>query len=82
MSISFMDFTESLQAHPLLMIITALMLGVMIVNGWSDAPNAIATCISTRSIRVKSAVRMAVVCNLLGIFVINLWRKPHSLLWG
>ncbi|MEG0468834.1 MAG: inorganic phosphate transporter [Longicatena sp.] len=71
MSITFMDFIDALTTHPLLMLITALMLGVMVVNGWSDAPNAIATCISTRAIRVKNAVRLAVVCNLLGVFVMT-----------
>ena len=30
--------------------------GVIMVNGWTDAPNAIATCISTRSINPRGAI--------------------------
>ena len=36
------------------------------VNGWTDAPNAIATCISTRSINPRGAV-LAAIFNFLGV---------------
>ena len=39
-------------------------MGVVLVNGWTDAPNAIATCISTRS-WTRSAIIMAAVFNFL-----------------
>jgi len=48
------------------------MLGVIFVNGWTDAPNAIAMAVSTRAISPKNAVRMAVVFNFLGAFVMTL----------
>ena len=44
-----------------------LIISVVFVNGWTDAPNAIATCISTKSIRPKNALIMAAICNLLGV---------------
>ena len=36
------------------------------VNGWTDAPNAIATVVSTRVMTPRKAVLMAVVFNILG----------------
>ena len=45
---------------------TALILLVILVNGWTDAPNAIAGCISTRSMTPRAALAMAAVCNFVG----------------
>ncbi len=38
------------------------------VNGWTDAPNAVATVISTRALPPMVAVGMAAVLNLAGVF--------------
>lgn len=54
-----------------LIIIIALVLGVVFVNGWTDAPNAIATVVSTRAMRAKPAVFMAAVFNFLGVLVMT-----------
>jgi len=43
-----------------------LILGFEAVNGWTDAPNAIATVVSTRVLRPMTAVGMAAVFNVLG----------------
>jgi PiT family inorganic phosphate transporter len=56
-----------------LIILSVLMLGVVFVNGWTDAPNAIATAVSTRAITPAGAVKMAVVFNFLGAFVMTLF---------
>lgn len=37
------------------------------VNGWTDAPNAIATVVSTRVLAPRVAIAMATVFNLIGI---------------
>jgi PiT family inorganic phosphate transporter len=50
-----------------------LMLGVIFVNGWTDAPNAIATAVSTRVMSPGAAVRMAVVFNFLGALVMTIF---------
>lgn len=55
-----------------LSIVVILMLGVIFVNGWTDAPNAIATAVSTRVISPKNAVRMAVVFNFIGALVMTI----------
>lgn len=54
MELSFENYIIQLSQNLPLCIITILILGVILVNGWTDAPNAIATCISTRSIHPKA----------------------------
>jgi inorganic phosphate transporter, PiT family len=49
-----------------LLVVLLLILGAEFVNGWTDAPNAIATVVSTRSLSPLQAVMMAAVLNLLG----------------
>lgn len=72
MSISFVEFLEQIISNTPLLIITVLTLGVILVNGWTDAPNAIATCVSTRSISPKKAIIMAAIFNFLGVFVMTI----------
>lgn len=50
-----------------LLIVLLLILGAEFVNGWTDAPNAIATVVSTRSLSPGQAVVMASVLNLIGV---------------
>lgn len=70
--ITFAYFWEQLGQHPVLLVSVLLTLGVIFVNGWTDAPNAIATCVSTRCIRVEKAIIMAAVCNFLGVLLMSL----------
>ena len=72
MKLSFNNYIEQLLKNPYLLIITVLMLSVILVNGWTDAPNAIATCVSTRSIKPKRAIMMAAIFNFLGVFTMTL----------
>ena len=73
MEVSFIEFLEQLVGNPALIIITVLTLGVILVNGWTDAPNAIATCVSTRSLSPKKSILMAAIFNFLGVFVMTLF---------
>ena len=68
---SILDFAQQVFSNPMLMVSTLLTLGVILVNGWTDAPNAIATCVSTRAIGVRPAIIMAAVFNFLGVFVMT-----------
>ncbi len=52
----------------LLVIVLLLVLGAEFVNGWTDAPNAIATVVSTRVLTPRSAVLLASVLNTAGAF--------------
>lgn len=58
-----------------LVIIIILMLSVIFVNGWTDAPNAIATAVSTRTLSPALAVRMAILFNFLGALVMTFINK-------
>ena len=68
---SIMDFMNQMVANPMLLVSTILTLGVILVNGWTDAPNAIATCVSTRAIGVRKAIIMAAVFNFLGVLIMT-----------
>lgn len=72
MEISFSNFLSQIISNPMLLVTTLLTLGVILVNGWTDAPNAIATCVSTRSITASSAIFMAAVFNFFGVFVMTM----------
>ena len=72
MTISLADFLADLTSNPALALTAALTLGVVLVNGWTDAPNAIATCVSTKAITPRAAILMAAVFNFLGVFVMTL----------
>lgn len=69
MQIELGTYLSSLVGNPLLIVTTLLCLGVILVNGLTDAPNAIATCVSTRSLSPKVAIAMAAVFNFLGVLV-------------
>ena len=69
---TFSEFLGQLCTNPSFFIITALISGVILVNGWTDAPNAIATCVSTRCLSPKKSIIMAAVFNFLGVFTMTL----------
>ena len=48
-----------------------LVLGVVFVNGWTDAPNAIGSAVATRVLRPRSAIIVAVVFNFLGVLLMT-----------
>src|SRR3989338_1470908 len=52
---------------PGLAVVLLLILGAEFVNGWTDAPNAIATVVSTRSLSPRQAIIMGAALNLLGV---------------
>lgn len=82
MTVTLDDFILNLLSNPALVITVILTLGTITVNGWTDAPNAIATCISTRSISPQGAIIMAAIFNFLGVFVMTTyaqrWQKPFT----
>jgi hypothetical protein len=51
-----------------LLIVLLLILGAEFVNGWTDAPNAIATCVGTRALSPRQAIALASIFNLAGVF--------------
>lgn len=71
MDVSFSVFLSAMTGNPVLLITVLLTLGVIFVNGWTDAPNAIATCVTTRCMGVKSAIMMSAVFNFLGVLIMT-----------
>ncbi len=72
MNTSFAYFWEQMTQNPLLFLAVVLTLGVILVNGWTDAPNAIATCVVTRCMSARAAIIMAAVFNFLGVYVMTM----------
>ena len=71
MDVSFGHFMQQMGSDPALLITTLLTVGVIFVNGWTDAPNAIATCISTRCMGVRPAILMSAIFNFMGVFIMT-----------
>lgn len=71
MDVSLSYFIQQVFSNPALAVTTVLTLGVIFVNGWTDAPNAIATCVTTRCIRIRIAVIMAAILNFFGVLVMT-----------
>ncbi|MDD6174732.1 MAG: inorganic phosphate transporter [Firmicutes bacterium] len=72
MNMDFSGFLMQIADHPVLLVTVLLTLGVIFVNGWTDAPNAIATCVATRCIAPRAAVWMAAAFNFLGVLFMTL----------
>ena len=51
-----------------------LIISVALVNGWTDAPSAIAGCVSTRSLSPRAALILAAVCNFAGAVIMAMIR--------
>jgi PiT family inorganic phosphate transporter len=52
-----------------LILVLLLILGAEFVNGWTDAPNAIATVVSTRALSPFQAIILASIFNLAGVLL-------------
>lgn len=72
-SITIGNFFYLLSQSPLIVITVLLALGVVFINGWTDAPNAVATCISTKAISPKKAIIMSAVFNFIGVMLFSLF---------
>lgn len=73
MNLSLEYFLAQISSNPLLLTAVCLTLGVILVNGWTDAPNAIATCVVTRCMSPRAAILMSAGFNFLGVFLMSLF---------
>ena len=69
MPLSFFDFLRHTAASPALAVTVLLLLAVILINGWTDAPNAIASAVVSGVLPFRRAAWLAAACNLLG----SLW---------
>lgn len=65
--IEFGAFLTALMGNPVLIVVLALTLAATVVNGATDAPNAISTIVGTRSMSPTAAIVMAAACNFIGL---------------
>ena len=68
---SIIEFISRAVQNPMLLVASVLTLGVILVNGWTDAPNAIATCVSPKALGARTAIVMAAAFNFLGVLVMT-----------
>ena len=66
MTVTLTALAGAIVENPVLLLIFALCLGATVVNGATDAPNAIATVVGTRAMRPGPAILMAAVGNFVG----------------
>ncbi|NLF80711.1 MAG: inorganic phosphate transporter [Clostridia bacterium] len=71
--ITLTEFFSLTFSQPVVLVIVILNLAVILVNGWTDAPNAIATCVSTRACSPRRSILLATVCNFLGVTIMTLF---------
>ena len=67
MDLSLMAFFGQMGAYPSLAVILVLVIAVTLVSGATDAPNAIATAVSTRCLKPNTALALAAVFNFVGL---------------
>ncbi len=72
MSYDFMTFASAFVSDPILALIVILTLGGTIINGATDAPNAIATVVGTKAMKPGPAIAMAAICNFVGLVGITM----------
>ena len=71
MPVSFFAFVHQAAHSPPLALTALLTLAVLVVNGWTDAPNAIAGAVVTGALPFRRAVVLAAVCNFLGVLCVT-----------
>ena len=76
MSVSCSAFLDALASNPVLALIAALTAAVVLVNGWTDAPNAIAAAVTTGALPFRRAAVLAAACSLLGVLAASAGAAP------
>ena len=67
MAVDLSSVLAAIAANPMLGVIVVLCAGATMVNGATDAPNAIATVVGTRAMSAGRAIAMAAICNFIGL---------------
>ena len=71
MTITFSDFVTQFTTNLPFTITVILTPGAIFVSGRTDSPNAIASCVSTRSMHRRKAILMAAVPDFPGVAVMT-----------
>ncbi|NCE63246.1 inorganic phosphate transporter [Pseudoflavonifractor sp. 524-17] len=73
MPLSAFAFLSCALRTPALALVSGLLLAVLLVNGWTDAPNAIATAVAAGALSFRRAAALAAGCNLAGVLTAALF---------
>lgn len=71
MTVSLAAVAATIASNPILLLIIILCLGATLVNGATDASNAIATVVGTRAMGPTAAIMMAAIGNFVGLVLIT-----------
>lgn len=71
MELGLMEIMNQMAVYPTLGVILVLVVLVTIVSGATDAPNAIATAVSTRCMKPGTALGVAAICNFVGMIAMS-----------
>lgn len=71
MGMGLVEIFNQMAIYPTLGVILALVVLVTLVSGATDAPNAIATAVSTRCMKVGTALGIAAVANFVGLIAMT-----------
>ena len=66
---------------PLGILALLLAFGVVLANGFTDAPNAIATTVCTGTLSMNRACLLSAICNLLGLGVVSLLNMSVAIIF-
>lgn len=69
---SFLSFINELLNNPISLLVVILLIITIAMNGAMDAPNAIATSVSTRSLYIDHALLMSTACNFIGVLIVSI----------
>ncbi len=70
------EFFTAAFSSPLGASVVLLTLGLLFVNGWTDAPNAIAAAVATRAVSLRQGIFLATFMNLIGgVLTLTLGRQ-------
>lgn len=67
MDLTLPVFIAQAGAHPALIVVLVLVIGVTVISGATDAPNAIASAVSTRCLKPGTALALAAIFNFVGL---------------
>lgn len=67
MSMGLAEILNQMAVYPTLGVIIVLVVLVTLVSGATDAPNAIATAVSTRCMKPGTALGIAAIANFVGL---------------
>ena len=67
MDLTLPVFIAQAGAHPALIVVLVLVIGVTVISGATDAPNAIASAVSTRCLKPGTALILAAIFNFVGL---------------